>query len=116
MASRIDLDDLPNLTPEAILAWPRAVPIKDDAQTIALLLPVRRVSPEYMRKVLADIEAAAARRTAEEDALIDRLLTGRGIDERFFTQARDPHSHTGLELHSMGSAHRLSPRAGRGLR
>ena len=48
--------------------------------TVSVLLPVQSASREYLRKVLADIDAVAARRTPDENAAIDRLLSERGVE------------------------------------
>ncbi|MGX7708112.1 hypothetical protein [Methylobacterium sp. Gmos1] len=80
MKSAISMRELQKMSAGAIQALPHAVPIKNGTQTVGILLPLHRVSPDYMRKVLADIDAAAARRTPEENAVIDRLLAERGAE------------------------------------
>jgi hypothetical protein len=80
MSRSISIEELHEISAEAIQALPRAVPIKNDGATVGVLMPLPRVSTEYMRKVLADIDAAAARRTPEENAAIDRLLAERGAE------------------------------------
>ncbi|AWN45607.1 hypothetical protein DK419_04115 [Methylobacterium terrae] len=80
MKSAISMRELQKMSAGAIQALPHAMPIKNGTATVGILLPVHRVSPEEMRKVLADIDAAAARRTPEENAVIDRLLAERGAE------------------------------------
>ncbi|GJD60322.1 hypothetical protein CS379_29845 [Methylobacterium frigidaeris] len=80
MRSAISMRELQRMSAGAIQILPHAMPIKNGTATVGILLPIRIVSPEYMRKVLADSDAAAARRTPEENAAIDRLLAERGIE------------------------------------
>ena len=76
----ISMRDLQKLSAGAIQALPHAVPIKNGKATVGVLLPVQSASKEYLLKVLADIEAAAAKYTPEENAAIDRLLAERGAE------------------------------------
>lgn len=55
-------------------------PDKNGTTTVAVLLPVHTLSRKYLSKVLADIEAAAARRPPEQQAAVDQLLAERGIE------------------------------------
>ncbi|SEO95367.1 hypothetical protein SAMN04487843_105170 [Methylobacterium sp. ap11] len=80
MKSAISMRELQKMSAGAIQALPHPVPIKNGTATVGVLLPIHSVSPETMRKVLADIDAAATRRTPEENAAIDRLLAERGIE------------------------------------
>ncbi|MET7246345.1 hypothetical protein ABZT49_23610 [Methylobacterium sp. EM32] len=64
----------------AIQALPHPVPIKNGTATVGVLLPIHSVPQEYMQQVLADIRAAAAKHSPEEEAAIDRLLSERGAE------------------------------------
>ncbi len=72
--------DLKRLSAGVIQALPHAVPIKDGTATVGVLSPIHTLSREYPSKVLADIEAAAARRSSEQEAAVDQLLAERGIE------------------------------------
>lgn len=80
MTSAISMRDLQRLSAGAIQALPHAVPIKNGTATVGVLLPVHTLSREYLSTVLADIEAAAERRSPEQEAAIDRLLAERGAE------------------------------------
>jgi hypothetical protein len=80
MTRAISMRDLRKLSAGAIQALPHAVPIKNGTATIGVLLPVHSASKEYLREMLARIDAAAAQRTPEEDSAIDRLLAERGAE------------------------------------
>jgi hypothetical protein len=80
MRSAISMRELQRMSAGAIKILPHAMPIKSGTATVGILLPIRIVSPEYMRKVLADSDAAAVRETPEENAAIDWLLAERGIE------------------------------------
>jgi hypothetical protein len=80
MTRAISMRDLQKLSAGAIQALPHAVPIKNGAATVGVLLPVHSASKDYLRKVLARIDAAAAQRMPEENAAIDRLLSDRGAE------------------------------------
>lgn len=77
MARAISMRDLQKLSAGAIQALPHAVPIKNGTATVGVLLPVHSASKEYLRKVLADIDAAAAERSPKENEAIDQLLAER---------------------------------------
>lgn len=76
----ISMQDLQKLSAGAIKALPHAVPVKDGADTIAVLLPINNSRQEYLKTVFAQIDAAVAKYTPEEKAAIERLLAERGID------------------------------------
>ncbi|HEX8665901.1 MAG TPA: hypothetical protein VF744_17950 [Beijerinckiaceae bacterium] len=80
MTRAISMRDLQKLSAGAIQALPHAVPIKNGTATVGVLLPVQSASKEYLREVLARIDAAAAQRTPEEDTAIDRLLAERAAE------------------------------------
>ncbi|MBP1178451.1 hypothetical protein [Methylobacterium sp. PvR107] len=80
MPSAISMRDLQRLSAGAIQALPYAVPIKNGTATVGVLLPIHTLSREYLSKVLADIEAAAALRSPEQEAAIDQLLAERGVE------------------------------------
>jgi hypothetical protein len=80
MIRAISMRDLQKLSAGAIRALPHAVPIKNGTATVGVLLPVSGGSGDYLRKVLAEIDAAVARETPEETRAIDALLAERGID------------------------------------
>ncbi|MEH3147592.1 MAG: hypothetical protein PGN34_20105 [Methylobacterium frigidaeris] len=80
MTSAISMRELQKMSAGAIQALPHAVPIKNGTATVGILLPIHRVSQDYMRKVLADIQADAEKYTPEENAAIDRLLAERGAE------------------------------------
>jgi len=74
MTRALSMRDLQKLSAGAIQALPHAVPIKNGTATVGVLLPVRSASQEYLRTVLARIDAASAEHTPAENAAIDRLL------------------------------------------
>jgi hypothetical protein len=78
--SAISVHDLQRLSASAIQALPHAVPIKNGTATVGVLLPAHTLSRKYLCKVLADIEAAAARRSPEQEKVIDQLRAQRGIE------------------------------------
>lgn len=81
MTRAISMRELQKISAGAIQALPHAVPIKNGTTTVGVLLPVRSpASSAYLRKVMEDIEAAAARRSPEENEAIDRLLAERGAE------------------------------------
>ena len=80
MTRAISMRDLQKLSAGAIQALPHAVPIKNGVATVGVLLPVHSASKEYLRKVLDDIDAAAARRSPQESEAVDRLLAERGAE------------------------------------
>jgi hypothetical protein len=80
MTRAISMRDLQKLSAGAIQALPHAVPIKNGTATVGVLLPVHSASKDYLREVLARIDAAAAQRTPEQNAAIDRLLSERGAE------------------------------------
>ena len=77
MTRAISMRDLQKLSAGAIQALPHAVPIKNGTATVGVLLPIHSASKDYLREVLARIDAAAAAHTPEENAAIDALLTER---------------------------------------
>jgi hypothetical protein len=80
MTRAISMRELQKLSASAIQALRHPVPIKSGKETVAVLLPVRSGSREHLRQVLADIDAAVAQQTPEENAAIDRLLAERGAE------------------------------------
>jgi hypothetical protein len=78
MTRALSMRDLQKLSAGAIQALPHAVPIKNGTATVGVLLPVHSASKEYLRAVLARIDAAAAKHLPEENVAIDRLLAERG--------------------------------------
>lgn len=80
MMRAISVQDLQKLSANAIQGLPNAVPIKNGMVTVGVLLPVRGASKDDLHEVLARIDAAAAQRTPEENAVIDRLLSERGAE------------------------------------
>ncbi|WP_288588733.1 hypothetical protein [uncultured Methylobacterium sp.] len=80
MKSAISMRELQKMSAGAIQALPHALPIKNGTATVGILLPIHQASPEYMRKVIADIRADAEKYTPEENAAIDRLLAERGAE------------------------------------
>jgi hypothetical protein len=80
MPNVITMRELQKMSAGAIGALPHATPIKSGNDTVAVLVPMHRVSPEFLADVLARIDAAAAARTPEQNALIDEILGDREID------------------------------------
>ena len=80
MTRAISMRDLQKLSAGAIQALPHAVPIKNGTATVGVLVPVHSASMDYVREVLARIDAAAAQHTSEENRAIDRLLSERGAE------------------------------------
>lgn len=80
MKSAISMREFQKMSAGAIQALPHAMPIKNGTATVGILLPIHQASPEYMRKVMADIRADAEKYTPEESAAIDRLLAERGAE------------------------------------
>jgi hypothetical protein len=66
--------ELQKISAKTLQTLPHTVPIKSGSETVALLVPIRRVSPEQVASVLARIDAAAAARSPEQNILIDELL------------------------------------------
>ena len=80
MTPAISIEDLQKLSADAMQGLPHAVLIKNGTATVGILLPVHSASKDYLHEVLARIDAAAAQRTPEENAVIDRLLSERGAE------------------------------------
>ena len=80
MTSAISMRNLQKLSASAIQALPHAVPIKNGTATVGVLVPMHTLSRRYLTKVLADIEAAAERRSPEQEAAIDELFAKRGAE------------------------------------
>jgi hypothetical protein len=80
MIRAISMRDLQKLSAGAIQALPHAVPIKNGTATVGVLLPVHSAPKEYLREVLARIDAAAAAHTPKENEAVDRLLAERGAE------------------------------------
>jgi len=80
MTRAISMRELQKLSAGAIQALQHPVPIKNGTATVGILVPVHSASKDYLRKVLADIDAAAAARTPSENAAVDKLLAERGIE------------------------------------
>src|SRR3954447_3388495 len=79
MTRAISMRDLQKLSAGAIQALPHAVPIKNGTATVGVLLPVHSASKEYLRDVLARIDAADARgECSDRPALVRarRRVTG----------------------------------------
>ncbi|AWB22143.1 hypothetical protein DA075_15425 [Methylobacterium currus] len=72
--------ELQKMSAGAIQALPHAMPIKNGAATVGILLPIHRASPECMRRVMAEVRAGAEKYSPEENAAIDRLLAERGAE------------------------------------
>ena len=80
MASEITVRELRDLSEAQIQALPHAIPIKSGDDTIGFIMPYRKPSQERVKKVLAEIDAAAAKRTAEETRALEILLGEREPD------------------------------------
>jgi hypothetical protein len=80
MSDEITLSELRELSPSAIQALPRAVPIVNGDTTIGILIPVRKPRPEVLAATFAKIDAEAARRTPEETRELEIALGERGPD------------------------------------
>lgn len=80
MPNVITMRELQKMSAGAIAALPHSVPIKSGNDTVAVLVPIHRASPEFVASVLARIDAAAAARTPEQNALIEEVLGDREID------------------------------------
>ncbi len=74
MRNIITMRELQKMSAGAISAMPHALPIKSGNDTVAVLVPMHRASPEFLASVLARIDAAAAARTPEQNALVDEIV------------------------------------------
>ncbi|PPQ25949.1 hypothetical protein [Rhodopila globiformis] len=66
--------DLQKMSAGSIAALPHAVPVKSGATTVAVLVPIQKAPPELVARMLAQIDAAAASRSAEETARLAALV------------------------------------------
>ncbi|MFH6785045.1 MULTISPECIES: hypothetical protein [Methylobacterium] len=80
MKSAISMRALQKMSAGAIQALPHPAPIENGTATVGVLLPIHSGPEEYMQKVPADIRAAAAKHSPEEEAAIDRLRAERGAE------------------------------------
>jgi hypothetical protein len=80
MSDGISVSELHELSASAIQALPRAMPIMSGDTVVGLLVPVRRPSPEAMSALFAEIDAAAARRTPEQNRELEVALGERELD------------------------------------
>lgn len=62
----ITMRELQKISAGTIAALQHAVPVKSGAETVAVLVPLRRASPEAVASVLREVDEAAARRTPEQ--------------------------------------------------
>jgi len=74
MKTAITMRELQKMSAGAIQALPHAMPVKNGTATVALLVPIRKASPELVDKVLSRIDEAAARRSPEQTAAIEAML------------------------------------------
>lgn len=74
MSHAITLNEFRKLSADAIQALPGTIPIKEGNETIGLLLPVRRRTPEDIAAISAELEALEAMRTPEVQAEYDAAL------------------------------------------
>lgn len=80
MTTAITMRELQKMSAGRIQDLPHAVPIKNGAATVALLVPIHAVPRESVAALLDRIDAAAAKRSPEETARIANLL-GEAGDE-----------------------------------
>jgi hypothetical protein len=66
--------DLQKMSAGSIAALPHAVPIKAGTTTVALLVPIQKAPPDLVTRVMAQIDAAAFGRSAEETARLAALV------------------------------------------
>lgn len=66
--------DLQKMSAGSIAALPHAVPVKSGATTVAVLVPIQKAPPELVARMLAQIDAAAASRSAEKTARLAALV------------------------------------------
>lgn len=74
MSQAITLSEFRKLSAAAIQALSGTVPIKEGDETIGLLLPVRRRTPEELAAISAELDALEAMRTPEQQAEYDAAL------------------------------------------
>jgi hypothetical protein len=74
MKTAISMRELQKMSAGAIQALPHAVPIKSGGDTVALLVPIHKGSPEAFERLMARIDALAASWTPEEKRKIEALL------------------------------------------
>jgi len=74
MKTAISMRELQKMSAGAIQALPHAVPIKSGGDTVALLVPIHKGSPEAFDRLMARIDALAASRTPEETAALEIML------------------------------------------
>ena len=73
MKTAITIHELRTMSAETIRAFKGAIVVKDGAEMIAILIPVRSAK-ETVRKILARIDAAAAKRTPEQTSALEKML------------------------------------------
>lgn len=70
----ITMREMQKLSASTIAALPHAVPVKSGATTVALLIPIRKASPDLVARVMAEVDAAAAARHPEDTARLAALV------------------------------------------
>lgn len=80
MTTAITMRELQKMSAGRIQELPHAVPVKNGAATVALLVPIHAVPREAVADLFSRIDAAASRRSPEETARIAALL-GEAGDE-----------------------------------
>ena len=74
MKTAITMRELQKMSAGSIQALPHPVPIKNGVATVALLVPIQKAPKAFVDRVLAAIDAEAAKRTPEQTAAVERLL------------------------------------------
>ena len=70
----ITMRELQKMSARTIAALPRAVPIRSGTETVAILTPLKKASPELIAQVAAILAEAEAQRTDEERAAIAEIM------------------------------------------
>jgi hypothetical protein len=74
MKTAITMRELQKMSARKIQELPRPTPIKSGTETIAFLVPLRKAPKSMVDQVLAEIDAAAAKRSPEETARLAALV------------------------------------------
>jgi hypothetical protein len=76
----ITMRELQKMSAGSIQALPHAVPIKNGSATVALLVPIQKAPKDFVDRVLAKIDAEAAKRSPEQTAALEVLLGERDAE------------------------------------
>lgn len=80
MATGLSMRDLQKISAGAIQSLPHAVPVKNGPDTVAVLLPVRGLTPEQITRIMDDLDSLHRGWSAEDRAVVDAILRDRGAE------------------------------------